>query len=75
MSRKENDDFVATKEEKSFDDDGNTVVAELPKVNKTSLTISQSLFLLEALRDLISTKWSFLVLKLLLVLSLLWSRE
>ena len=39
MSRKENDDFVATKEEKSFDDDGNTVVAELPKVNKTSLNV------------------------------------
>ena len=32
MSRKENDDFVATKEEKSFDDDGNTVVATGPKV-------------------------------------------
>ena len=29
MSR--NDDYVATKVEKSFDDDGNTVVAELPK--------------------------------------------
>ena len=39
MSRKENDDFVATKEEKSFDDEGNTVVAELPKANKTSLNI------------------------------------
>ena len=39
MSRKENDDFVATKEEKSFDDDGNTVVAELPKANKTSLNV------------------------------------
>ena len=24
MSRKENDDFVATKAEKTFDDDGNT---------------------------------------------------
>ena len=32
MSRKENDDFIATKEEKSFDDDGNTVVATGPKV-------------------------------------------
>ena len=29
MSR--DDDYVATKVEKSFDDDGNTVVAELPK--------------------------------------------
>ena len=29
MSR--NDDYVATKVEKSFDDEGNTVVAELPK--------------------------------------------
>ena len=28
MSRKENDDFVATKEEKTFDDEGNTVVAD-----------------------------------------------
>ena len=28
MSRKENDDFVATKEEKTFDDDGNTQVAD-----------------------------------------------
>ena len=39
MSRKENDDFVATKEEKTFDDDGNTLVAELPKANKTSLNV------------------------------------
>ena len=37
MSR--NDDYVATKVEKSFDDDGNTVVAELPKANKTSLNV------------------------------------
>ena len=28
MSRKENDDFVATKAEKTFDDEGNTVVAD-----------------------------------------------
>ena len=28
MSRKENDDFVATKAEKTFDDDGNTIVAD-----------------------------------------------
>ena len=39
MSRKENDDFVATKAEKTFDDEGNTLVAELPKVNKTSLNV------------------------------------
>ena len=32
-------DFVATKAEKTFDDDGNTVVAELPKANKTSLNV------------------------------------
>ena len=31
MSKNRDDDFVATKAEKSFDDDGNTVVAELPK--------------------------------------------
>jgi len=31
MSRNENNDFVATKAEKSFDDEGNTIVAELPK--------------------------------------------
>jgi|TARA_Y100000310_G_scaffold75221_1_gene71454 hypothetical protein len=35
MSRKENDDFVATKAEKTFDDDGNTLVAEVDK--KTTL--------------------------------------
>jgi hypothetical protein len=28
MSRKENDDFVATKAEKTFDDDGNIQVAD-----------------------------------------------
>ena len=38
MSRS-NDDYIATKVEKSFDDDGNTVVAELPKANKTSLNV------------------------------------
>ena len=31
MSKNRDDDFVATKVEKSFDDEGNTVVAELPK--------------------------------------------
>jgi hypothetical protein len=36
MSRKENDDFVATKAEKTFDDDGNIQVAEVDK--KTTLS-------------------------------------
>jgi len=36
MSRKENDDFIATKEEKTFDDDGNIQVAEVDK--KTTLS-------------------------------------
>jgi len=31
MSKNRDDDFVATKVEKSFDDEGNTIVAELPK--------------------------------------------
>jgi len=31
MSRKENDDFVATKAEKTFDDEGNIQVAEVDK--------------------------------------------
>ena len=32
MSRKENDDFIATKAEKTFNDEGETIeVAELPK--------------------------------------------
>ena len=35
MSIKENDDFVATKEEKTFDDDGNIKVADVDK--KTTL--------------------------------------
>ena len=39
MSKNRDDDFVATKAEKTFDDDGNTVVAELPKANKTSLNV------------------------------------
>jgi len=33
MSIKKNDDFVATKEEKTFDDDGNTQVAEVIKID------------------------------------------
>ena len=36
MSRKENDDFVATKAEKTFDDDGNIQVAQVDK--KTTLS-------------------------------------
>ena len=39
MSKNRDDVYVATKVEKSFDDDGNTVVAELPKANKTSLNV------------------------------------
>jgi len=39
MSRKENDDFVATKAEKTFDDDGNTLVANAKIDNKKSLNI------------------------------------
>jgi len=35
MSRKENDDFVATKVEKTFDDEGNIQVANVDK--KTTL--------------------------------------
>ena len=35
MSRKENDNFVATKAENTFDDDGNIKVAEVDK--KTTL--------------------------------------
>ncbi len=33
MSKKENDDFVATKAEKTFDDDGNIQVAEVIKID------------------------------------------
>ena len=36
MSRNENDNFVATKEEKTFDDDGNIQVAKVDK--KTTLS-------------------------------------
>jgi len=39
MSKNRDDDYVANKAEKTFDDDGNTVVAELPKANKTSLNV------------------------------------
>ena len=39
MSKNRDDDYVATKAEKTFDDDGNTVVAELPKTNKTNLNV------------------------------------
>ena len=33
MSRKENDDFVATKAEKTFDDEGNIQVAKVIKID------------------------------------------
>ncbi len=33
MSKKENNDFVATKAEKTFDDDGNIQVAEVIKID------------------------------------------
>ena len=39
MSKNRDDDYVATKVEQTFDDDGNTKVAELPKANKTSLNV------------------------------------
>ena len=41
MSRKENDnDFVATKDEQTFNDEGETIkVADLPKFNKTKLNV------------------------------------
>ena len=32
MSKKNNSDFIATKEEKTFDDEGNTQVAEVIKI-------------------------------------------
>ena len=34
MSKNRDDDYVATKVEKSFDDNGNTVVAEIPSTKK-----------------------------------------
>ena len=40
MSRSNDEDFVATKAEKTFNDEGETIkVAELPKANKTSLNV------------------------------------
>jgi hypothetical protein len=39
MSKNRDDDYVATKVEKSFDDDGNTVVAEVPSTKKTNLNV------------------------------------
>ena len=37
---KSNDDYVATKDEQTFNDEGETIkVAELPKTNKTSLNV------------------------------------
>ena len=38
MSRS-NDDYVATKVEQTFDDDGNTKVAEIPSNNKKILNV------------------------------------
>jgi|TARA_B110000971_G_C19720666_1_gene368460 hypothetical protein len=38
MSRS-NDDYVATKVEQTFDDDGNTKVAEIPSNNKKNLNV------------------------------------
>ena len=39
MSKNRDDDYVATKVEKSFDDEGNTIVAELPSTKKTNLNV------------------------------------
>ena len=40
MSKNRDDDYVATKAEKTFNDEGETIkVAELPKANKTSLNV------------------------------------
>ena len=33
------DEYVATKAEQTFDDDGNTVVAEIPSTKKTNLNV------------------------------------
>tara|TARA_B110000977_G_scaffold38025_1_gene51135 strand:- start:193 stop:417 length:225 start_codon:yes stop_codon:yes gene_type:complete len=38
MSRS-NDDYIATKVEQTFDDDGNTKVAEIPSNNKKNLNV------------------------------------
>ena len=39
MSKNRDDDYVATKVEQTFDDDGNTKVAEIPSTKKTSLNV------------------------------------
>ena len=39
MSKNRDDDFVATKVEKSFDEEGNTIVAEIPSTKKTNLNV------------------------------------
>jgi hypothetical protein len=39
MSKNRDDDYVATKVEQTFDDDGNTKVAELPSNNKKNLNV------------------------------------
>ena len=39
MSKNRDDDYVATKVEKTFDEEGNTVVAEIPSTKKTNLNV------------------------------------
>ena len=39
MSKNRDDDYVATKAEKTFDDDGNIKVAEIPSTKKTNLNV------------------------------------
>jgi hypothetical protein len=39
MSKNRDDDYVATKAEKTFDDDGNIKVAEVISPNKTKLNV------------------------------------
>ena len=39
MSKNRDDDYVATKVEQTFDDDGNTKVAEVPSTKKTNLNV------------------------------------
>ena len=39
MSKNRDDDYVATKVEKTFDDDGNTKVAEIPSTKKPNLNV------------------------------------
>ena len=39
MLKNNDDDYVATKAEQTFDDDGNTKVAEIPSTKKTNLNV------------------------------------